>query len=365
MSLQYIFFWRLEKEKGADLVLKLPKYFPNIKIRVFWYGSLESQFRKFFNTQDLKFFGWKEQRFIKEYLKKADISLMPSRFLETFWLSALESVSYWVPVIWFNKWGLKQFLHPDLSIHTEKDFFKVIEKLEKWYINLDEIKKYTKNIALQYTKEKFVEKLKEFLPKNTRKIIIISDYLYPIGWIERYIISLKDILSSIWIQAILFGYKNKVNYFKKIFLLWQSYFNSKPVKDLQYLIDKEKPDIIWYHSISRYLWPNILGIKFNWIKLMTYHDLWYFAPFASKVYNLDDLVLPWSLKNYLKILLKQSYNPFEIIYGISKYYKLNNLRKKLISNIDIHIIPSNFMQQILQKRWIKKNIFILQHFFNM
>ena len=36
--------------------------------------------------------------------------LMPSRFLETFGLSALESVSYGVPIIGFCKGGLTQFV---------------------------------------------------------------------------------------------------------------------------------------------------------------------------------------------------------------------------------------------------------------
>lgn len=49
------------------------------------------------------FFGWQSHSVIRDILSISHFSLMPSRFLETFGLSALESLSEGVPVIGFQK----------------------------------------------------------------------------------------------------------------------------------------------------------------------------------------------------------------------------------------------------------------------
>jgi glycosyltransferase involved in cell wall biosynthesis len=40
----------------------------------------------------MNYFGWQDKKFINEYLKKSHFTLMPSKFLETFGLTALESL---------------------------------------------------------------------------------------------------------------------------------------------------------------------------------------------------------------------------------------------------------------------------------
>jgi glycosyltransferase involved in cell wall biosynthesis len=59
----------------------------------------------FENTEQNKiyFFGWQSQSVIGDVLKISHFTLMPSRFLETFGLSALESLAEGVPVIGFRK----------------------------------------------------------------------------------------------------------------------------------------------------------------------------------------------------------------------------------------------------------------------
>lgn len=51
----------------------------------------------------IRFFGWQTQSVIRDFLGISHFALMPSRFLETFGLSALESLSEGVPVIGFQK----------------------------------------------------------------------------------------------------------------------------------------------------------------------------------------------------------------------------------------------------------------------
>lgn len=62
------------------------------------------------------FFGWQSLFAIRSVLQVSHFSLMPSRFLETFGLSALESLSEGVPVIGFSKGGLTSFIPKELAI---------------------------------------------------------------------------------------------------------------------------------------------------------------------------------------------------------------------------------------------------------
>lgn len=62
------------------------------------------------------FFGWQSQTTIRSVLQVSHFALMPSRFLETFGLSALESLSEGVPVIGFQKGGLMPFIPKELAV---------------------------------------------------------------------------------------------------------------------------------------------------------------------------------------------------------------------------------------------------------
>ncbi len=57
------------------------------KIEALRPGSSEQKIKKIY------FFGWQKQDMIRDVLQISHFSLMPSRFLETFGLSALESLS--------------------------------------------------------------------------------------------------------------------------------------------------------------------------------------------------------------------------------------------------------------------------------
>jgi glycosyltransferase involved in cell wall biosynthesis len=67
------------------------------------------------------YFGHRSQQEVKQALCSAHYMLMPSRFLETFGLSALEAISYGVPVIGYAKGGLAQFLLSEHAIHDSGD----------------------------------------------------------------------------------------------------------------------------------------------------------------------------------------------------------------------------------------------------
>lgn len=137
--MNFIFFSRLVREKGFDLlvealseIVQKTGELPG-NIFIFGEGPLRSLlFERFSGTPFLEdyslesstkieecierivsseegeeekiyFFGWQSQATIRSVLQMNHFSLMPSRFLETFGLSALESLSEGVPVIGFRK----------------------------------------------------------------------------------------------------------------------------------------------------------------------------------------------------------------------------------------------------------------------
>ena len=87
---------------------------------------------------------------------------MPSEFLETFWLSALNALSRWVPVIWYKKWWLEPFIFQECNLFlakwntTAERIVSIVEKLAK-KTNPERIK----------DKEELEWKIKKLLPEYT------------------------------------------------------------------------------------------------------------------------------------------------------------------------------------------------------
>ncbi|MBQ9553746.1 glycosyltransferase [bacterium] len=53
--------------------------------------------------KQIHYFGWKPLSEVERYLKNIDYCLMPSRFLETFGLSAINVLKRGIPVVGFKK----------------------------------------------------------------------------------------------------------------------------------------------------------------------------------------------------------------------------------------------------------------------
>ena len=193
-----------------------------------------------------------------------------------------------------------------------------------------------------------------------KKILIVSDYLDNIGGIETYIKNLKYILLDDY-EVYYFWAKNLSKVKKLMFLIfsWNNFIYAKKLKDK---IEEIKPDIIWFHSVSRFLWSKVVEqVKdFKWLKLMTYHDLWYFSLFASEIYEEKQIPKKFNLIEFLK---KSKKWKKLLPYSILKYLKLKKLRKVLNKYIDIHTVPSNFMKNYVQLLWYGwENVKVLPNF---
>ena len=119
-----------------------------------WY-----RFLPLFEDQRFYYLNWQSPQIIDKWLRVADVNLMPSIFLETFGLSALESLARWVPVIAPSRWGLEPFVLPQFDLWKdwmweEQPFFDIIEAIFAGKVDLAELKNKSKQIAQNYTLDK-------------------------------------------------------------------------------------------------------------------------------------------------------------------------------------------------------------------
>ena len=391
-----LFYWRLEKEKWFDqLVLaikELNKRKVDYKIFIFWKWSLESQLFEVHDT-NVHFFWWKPLDEIKRYLPNIDYCLMPSEFLETFGLSALNALSRWVPVIWYKKWWLEPFIFQECNLflakwnNTAERIVSIVDKLAK-KTNPERIKDKKelewkiKKLLPEYTEDARYERFlslanKPISPSDSspnreqkvsplsggggkagggcKKILIISDFINKAWWIETYIHDVKNLLESKWHEVVL-RWSTLPAWSKwqrkKRFWLLLSPFNFRSSSDLKEVLEKEKPDIIWFNSLLRWLGPNVVRTAWKWREenksdckfWMMYHDFGYFYPFPSELYHIEDCKTPLTKTNFVSAYKWN--NPITKLAVLCKFYWLQPLKKILKKEIDLHLSPSDCITNI-------------------
>lgn len=377
-----LFYWRLEKEKWFDqLVLaikELNKRKVDYEIFIFWKWSLESQVFEV-HDKNIHFFWWKPLDEIKKYLANIDYCLMPSEFLETFGLSALNALSRWVPVIWYKKWWLEPFIFQECNLFlakwntTDERIVSMVEKLAKKnnperIKDKEELEWKIKKLLPEYTEDARYErflKLANWSKEDWwKKILIISDFINKAWGIETYIHDVKNLLESKWHEVIL-RWSTLPSWskweWKKRFWLFLSPFNFWSSSNLKEVLEREKPDIIWFNSLLRWLGPNVVKTAWKWRKQenkdtkfwMMYHDFGYFYPFPSELYHIEDCKIPLTKKNFVSAYKWN--NPITKLAVWCKYYRLQPLKKILKKEIDLHLAPSDCITNIAHDSyWIQE-----------
>jgi len=382
-TLWLLYFGRLDDEKGFWLILKMLNCFIKkywtipFSFYVFWKWKYTQELMNLWQKySSIHFFGRQPLENIKRYHENCQFCLVPSTFLETFWLTALNSLSMWIPVIWFAKWGLSQFIEKKYNIsnaewkNNSEKFFNLIESIVKdfnlWKIDFEKEKEKAFNTAKKYTTEKRYENIQELFGKPKR-ILLVSDFKSKLWWIETYIHDVADILEDKWYEVKIYGTEipNWLvwNLIRKFWLLL-SMRNFVDWIKLKHTVRKFMPKIIRYHSTLRRLgrYPIKLLSSHKSKKFVMYHDLWYFHPYPSKVTNENMVKTPLNLKNFIKSA--NTKNPIKIAAVFFKYISVKLLSKQLKKSIDLHLIPSQFMEKIISESYNlnPKKIKTLSHF---
>ncbi|AHB40838.1 group 1 glycosyl transferase [candidate division SR1 bacterium RAAC1_SR1_1] len=369
----FLYFGRLEKEKGFDAILGMLRMFLHngelpFSLFIFGAGSYENELLELANeSKNIHFFGWKKLPEIQRYVENCEYCLMPSTFLETFGLTALTAISRGLPVIGYKKGGLVPFIEEDHNLEnyegicTDEKLFNCVSEL------LTAKKKTTKpTISLEkYSKENWITTIYPLLGKH-KKILLVSDFINKVGGIETYIHDVKELLEShgyevkIRGRELPKGWKGTV---KKLFGIGWGAFNFIDAFRLWRFCKKWQPDIIWYNSTLRRLgrmsvWVGGFFAKERW---MMYHDFGYFFPFPKKLLYEQQIKTPLTFFSFLSMAKQRAITTS--IFVVGKFISLNLLKRKL-STIDKHLVPSPFLVDILHKsHQISKNkIFCLEHF---
>lgn len=365
-TLWLLYFGRLDDEKGFWLILQMLNMFIKkywripFSLFVFWKWKYTQELMNLWQKySSIHFFGWQPLENIKRYHENCDFCLVPSTFLETFWLTALNSLSMWIPVIGFAKGWLSQFVEKKYDIskscwkNDAEKLFNLIESIVKdfnsWKIDFEKEKKKAISTAKKYTVEKWYETAEQLYWKPKR-ILLVSDFKSKLWWIETYISDVADILEDKWYEVEIYGKKIPNWFFWTIlrkFWLLLSLWNILDAIKLKKFVREYRPKVIWYHSTLRWLWwyPIKLLSSYNAKKYVMYHDLWYFHPYPSQVTDEKMIKTPLTLKNFISSA--NTKNPIKIVAMFFKYISVKLLSKQLKNSVEAHLVPSEFMEKIV------------------
>lgn len=380
-----LFFGRLDKEKWVNLLIDM--------VEKFWEEKWELPFDLYvFGDWDfredilelsekfewVRFLGRKSLDEIKRYKENINFGILPSNFLETFWLTFLETISWWIPVIGFKKWGAGQFIldeHDILKADGKNDLEKIFNVVNKniWIKKSStKYKKWQKEIweiTQKYTKEIWMKDFEKLT--KAKKVLIVSDFTTKIWGIENYIHNVKDLLNQNWIQTILYWVESnfaKKSWFK-IFAMFSSLFNFWERFKIKKIIKEYNPDLVFYNSVLRYFGGNSI-VKNKWKDTwIMYHDFGYFDVFPSNVENTWNLEKKLNFKDFVFWDFGKKWFAWKVKNILfSPAYIFKFLIVKRIQNqkdkIDLHLVPSKFMEKVVEKSyWIDgKRVKTLKHF---
>ncbi|MBP9779813.1 glycosyltransferase [Candidatus Gracilibacteria bacterium] len=351
------FIGRLEAEKGADILLQvIERVSQKIELRnriifhVIGAGSFQDEYLKLkkYGNIHMHIYGSLCHQETLDTMKKWDILCMPSRFLETFGLVALEALSQGVAICGPKKGGLRDFIAPDLEIHMEHP----VDDIMRILAGAKEDTFYSKREVGEFGYTGWKGKLKEIVG-SSKNILIIHDYLRIIGGAEVYTHFLEKELRKLGNKTTLYGFTGNTSRISRIFqgvislvAFWR-YFS------LRNIIRKTKPEIIWMQSVSRYIGPwGVLAVYMSGIRtLLTHHDLGLVVARPSLLEYEQDL--PHALT--YRTFLTGTKNPIEYFLRTAKYvYSI--LLWKFLGRVQLHIVPSTFMKPIFEAISGKKTL---------
>lgn len=366
-NLSILFASRLVHEKWVDILIDAIEKMttdPFLKNKIHWnICSDGSETEKIKNLSQkypdfVSYYGKVSQRELADLYRKNDVLFMPSRFLETFWLTALEALASGIPVCGFSKGWLWEFIPSEFSLDTTdpvSDFFeKCILFLKNGILKPVDVSSYRKEI--------WIKNLENIL-WNHRKIAIIHDYSERIGGAEYYIEDVTASIKSLWKEVKIFSYGWKTSVWKRRFLFLLSPFSVQRYFELRSFLQKNNPEVIWMHSVLRY-------VGFWWVLavnsykrhnpsievLLAHHDVWLLAAYPQYITLESEIPKDSSLSAFIpKNLSKQK--QFQSIF---KWLYIRLFRFSLPKNLK-HMVFSSFLVPFVSKQFQGDTVILFPH----
>ena len=359
----FIYFARLDREKWFDAILDMIRRFGKenteipFEIFVFGNGAYAEELKELTTKhKEVHYFGRQSLDTVKRYVNNCKYVLVPSTFLETFWLTALTGISRWLSAIGFKKWWLIPHIQSDLDLThakwetTAEKLYNIVKKITDPKFKLPHVEHNLKKYSIDTRKDTFIE----MAGKNVKKILLVSDFKNRVGGIETYLHDTKAILEDMGYEVDIFGShlpRGKRGKIVKYAGMFAAICNDWQAFRLKSLIRKKKPDLIRYHSVLRHLGRSTFWASKNLSakKRMMYHDFWYVHPFPHALTDVRQINLPLTLKGFIKSA--NTKNPLKILAIIFKFCSLSLLRRQFRRNVDFHLVPSQFMEDIIHKSY--------------
>jgi len=368
---------RLVEEKWIDMLIdvfeKLSKELAwKFKVHFFWDWVLRSELEKIAESCDEVFYyGHQPKEKVFTVRENCSYTLMPSVFLETFGLSALDSLSLWIPVVGFDKWWLSQFLTDETKLRDykskEENTQEVYRALKDLIENYSSQERWSISVSVKKIYEKYTwqNRLKRFQEKSWllpwSRVALVSDYWIDIGWLENRIILMKrKLIESGYVVELFWWINHKPSRLKRLLLLPGTICNFVAARRLKRTVGAFNPDLVRYHSVHRVLWWLPLRLMRNIWKeqRIMYHDFWMFHPYPSCVYSEEQVKDSISFVWYMKESFKVSFWSFPL--QIAKFFQRKVMFGVIDSVVEKHIVPSEYLVDKV-KPFVKKDSSIESH----
>lgn len=376
MTRQFVFVGRITKEKWFDWILQsvyllLREWVDQFIIHVYGSGDMESVLRQHtgYGTQ-LIYHGRVPKEQFLDQRKSYQYTLMPSKFLETFGLVALDSIALGVPVIGMKKWGVAPFILKELAVNDFASFYATMKQAivafdqEVW----KQQSKKCLQIASDYTLQAWLTHFDHLMGSETlsaSSIALVSDYAVDIGGIEHYLLRVQQQLSTQGWQVDLYGKTTCFTGLRRKIDLLVACANIWFAIRLRHIFSVRTYGLLRLHSVQRRIGRlPLLVVRWrnHWPVRAMYHDVGLIHPFPSKVYTESQLHRAASFIGYLQewrtclVARHRRQTPaIVIVIGKRLYSKL--LICCLQKIVDIHLVPSAYLIPHFQ-RWVGKTAHI-------
>lgn len=369
--IQLLYFGRLDTEKWLPAILAMVSYFADTKnqtlpfvLHIFGSGEYEQKVLEFAEQfpEHIIYYGFQPLEHVKKIADQCDYCLMPSLFLETFWLSAVNALSRWLPVIGYQKGWLSPFVLDTYNLSSnpgspDVQLITMIEKLlQQWWHN--DSHTCTK-IAETYNTKHRIEQCKKIIAPETKKILLVTDFASKLGGIETYIYDVASLLQENGYSVEIVWGRWWKTWVSRIFSMLFSVCNITFTRRLQRKIQQFQPDLIRCHSVLRNVWwfPLYIINTSTANKRMMYHDFWYFHPFPRTVTTETQIPSSLTWKDFSGSIN----NPVKKIFVRGKWILLQLLQKQL-KKFDVHLVPSDFMKKYVEHNYTENTVLTLSHF---
>lgn len=106
----FLFYGRLSREKGLDLLIKSALE-TNISLKIVGTGPLYNQFVNNFNTSNIEFLGYKKGAELFNIIRESSFVIIPSQWYENNPLTIIEAFSFGKPVIGSKIGGIPELIN--------------------------------------------------------------------------------------------------------------------------------------------------------------------------------------------------------------------------------------------------------------